>query len=231
VWIKQLGVRVFNSAISAFAVAAGLMIFPSLGLACEGGKTLFEDKFEKLNPAWGFSLDPATEKIDPSGYAVDFPPNAYRRGLSQIGYYNDHVVCATFTTTFTCTNRDTCESQPYVGLVVLANDNKNFYTFEVSGAYSSYSLTRVQNGKYLFPVAWTALPDNKKFISGEKFEIQATVKGSTMSFKVNGKPVLDFEGVAPEGGSLVGFEVSTTSTDTKNSQISVSSVVVKELSQ
>ena len=106
--IKRLGVRVFKSAINAFAVAAGIMIFPSLALACEGGKTLFEDKFAKLNPAWGFSLDPATEKIDPSGYAVDFPPNAYRRGLSQVGYYNDYVACATFTVNFTCTNKDAC---------------------------------------------------------------------------------------------------------------------------
>ena len=226
-----MGVRVFKSAISAFAVAAGIMIFPSFGLACEGGKTLYEDKFEKLNPAWGFTIDPATEKIDPSGYAVDFPPNAYRRGLSQIGYYNDHVFCATFTTSFTCTNKDACESQPFVGLVVLANDAKNYYAFEVATGYGNYSLSRVQNGKYLYPIGWTALPDNKKFASGEKFEIQATVKGSTMSSKVNGKPVLDFEGVAPEGGSLIGFEVGTYASDTKNSQMSLSNVVVKELPQ
>jgi hypothetical protein len=227
----MMGVRVFKSVVKALTVAAGIVIFPSLGVACEGGKTLFEDKFTKLNPAWGFSLDPATEKIDPSGYAVDFPPNAYRRGLSQVGYYNDYVACATFTINFTCTNKDACESSPYVGLVILGNDNKNFYTFEVGMAYSSYNLTRVQNGKWLFPIAWTALPDNKKFASGEKFEIQAIVKGSTMSFKVNGKSVTDFEGVAPADGSLVGFEVATTSADTKNSQISLSNFIVKELPQ
>jgi hypothetical protein len=224
-----MGVHMFKSAISAFTVAAGIMIFPSLGLACDGGKTLLEDKFEKLNPAWGFSLDPATEKIDANGYRADFPPNAYRRGISQLSYYTDYVACATFAMSFTCTNKDQCESLPYVGLVVLANDSKNYYAFEVSTAYGNYSLTRVQNNKWLFPIAWTALPDGKKFTSGEKIEIEAVVKGSTMKFKVNGKDVTDFEGVAPEGGSLIGFEVSTNSTDTANSQFSLSNVTVKEL--
>ena len=220
-----------KSVLGAIAVAAGMTLVPGIGLACEGGKTLLEDKFEKFNPAWGFTIDPASEKIDANGLSFDYPPNYYRRGISQLSYYNDYVACATFTVSFTCTNPDQCESQPYVGLVVLGNDNKNFYTFEVAAAYGTYSLSRVQNNKWLYPIGWTALPDGKKFMSGEKIELQATVKGSNMKFKVNGKEVLEFDGVAPEGGSLVGFEVGTYQIDTKNSQFSLSNVTVKELPQ
>jgi hypothetical protein len=66
-------------------------------------------------------------------------------------------------------------------------------------------------------------------MSGEKFEIEAVVKGPSMKFKINGKDVAEFEGVAPDGGSLVGFEVSTNGTDTKNTQFSLSNVTIKEL--
>jgi hypothetical protein len=220
-----------KSACGAIVAAAATLLFPAVGLACDGGKTLLEDKFEKLNPAWGFTLDAATEKLDSNGLSFDYPPNYYRRGLSQLSYYSDYVACATFTVKFTCTNANQCESQPYVGLVVLANDSKNFYTFEVSAPYGTYSLSRVQNNKWLYPVSWTALPDGKKFMSGERLELQATVKGSNMKFKVNGKDVLDFDGVAPDGGSLVGWEVGTYQVDTKNSQFSLSNVTIKELPQ
>jgi hypothetical protein len=219
-----------KSLVCAAAVSAAAMFVPSLGVACEGGKVLFEDKFEKFNPAWGFTLDAATEKIDPNGLSFEYPPNFYRRGISQLSYYNDYVACATYTVSFTCTNSSQCESQPSAGLIVLAGDTKNFYTFAVSPSYGTYSLSRMQNNKWLTPVAWTAMADGKKFSSGERFEIQATVKGSNMKFKVNGKDVLEFDGVAPEGGSLVGFEVSTYQSDTKNSQFTLSGVTVKELS-
>jgi hypothetical protein len=218
-----------KSVIGAIAVVAGTMLVPTLGQACEGGKVLLEDKFDKLNPAWGFTLDAATEKLDANGLSADAPPNYYRRALSQLSYYTDYVACATFTTVFTCTNTSQCESQPYVGIVVLAGDSKNFYTFEVSPSYNTYSLSRVQNNKWLYPIGWTAMPDNKKFATGEKIELEAAVKGSNMKFKVNGKQVLEFEGVAPDGGSLVGFELSTFASDTKNSRFQLSNFTVKEL--
>lgn len=217
-----------KSAIAAVVVAAGTTLVPSLGQACEGGKVLLEDKFEKLNPAWGFSLDPKTEKIEAGGYKADFPPNSYRRGLSQLSYYTDYVACVTFTMNFTCTDANKCETQGYFGIVVLAADNKNFYTFDISPPYGTYSLYRVQNDKWLTPVSWTALPDTK-FKPGEKVELQATVKGGNMKFKVNGKQVLEFDGVAPDGGSLVGFELASMSADTKNTTFDLTNFTVKEL--
>lgn len=220
-----------KSLIAAIVVLVGTMLVPSLALACEGGKVLFEDKFEKFNPAWGFTLDPKTEKLDASGLVFDYPPNSYRRGISQLSFYTDYVACVTFTVKFTCTDPAKCETQPYFGLVVLAADSQNFYAFDVAPATNTFGLYRMQNNKWLNPIAWTAMPDNKKFANSEKVEVQATVKGGNMKFKVNGKDLLEFDGVAPDGGSLVGFEMTTISSDTKNTLFNLSNVTIKELPQ
>src|SRR4051812_24159614 len=92
------GVDMLKSGIAAIVLTAGMTIAPSLALAaCEGGKVLFEDKFARLNPAWGFSLDPKMEKVDATGYVADFPPNSARRAISQMGYFDDYVACVTIT--------------------------------------------------------------------------------------------------------------------------------------
>lgn len=218
-----------KSVIAAIVVLAGTMLAPTLGVACEGGKVLLEDKFTKLSPAWGFSLDPKTEKVDAGGYTVDFPPNNYRRGLNQAGYFdNNYVACATFVMNFVCSDPAKCENQGYLGLVVLGADSKNFYTFDLSPPFGTYSVFRVQNDKWLTPVPWTAIPDTK-FKPGDKIELQATVQGGNMKFKVNGKDVVEFDGIAPDGGSLVGFELASMQADTKNTQFSLSNFTVKEL--
>lgn len=214
---------------TALCTLAGLLACAGASFACEGGKTLMEDKFTKLNPAWGFSLDTNTEKIDGNGYFADFPPNSYRRGLSQLSYYTDYVACATWTVNYVCTSSSSCEGSPQAGLIVLAADDKNFYTFDIAPAYGSFDLTRQQNGKWLYPIGWTLLPSGKKFTSGERFELSAVVKGSHVTFKLNGDTVTEFDAVAPEGGSLVGFQLTTSSMDTKNSQLSLSSYEVREL--
>lgn len=220
-----------KSIVGAIVVVAGTMLVPTLGLACEGGKVLLEDKFEKLNPAWGFTLDAAIEKVGPGGFVAEAPPNYYRRTLSQLSYYTDYVACATFKTTFTCTNTNQCESQPYVGIVVMSADTRNFYVFEVATSYNTYSLSRVQNNKWLYPVGWTAIPGGKAFKSGDTVEVQATVKGTNMKFAIDGQQVLEFDGAGPTDGSLVGFELSTYASDTKPSQFTMTNFTVKELPQ
>lgn len=222
------GARQVRRSFFWLATAAALLL-PAAAGACDGGATLMDDGFHTFSPAWGFALDPPSETIDGNGLSFAFGANRYRRGISQLSYYDDYVACATFRVTFTCTDAKQCETQPYVGLIVLGNDNRNFYTFEVSPATASFSLSRLQNNKWLYPVGWTPLPAGISVASGDLLELQATVKGSTMSFEVNGKDVLTFDGTAPEGGSLVGFEVGTHATDTAVSKISLSKVTVRSL--
>ena len=44
--------------LSAAAVATGIFLAPAAAFACEGGKVLMEDNFNKLNRAWGVAIDP-----------------------------------------------------------------------------------------------------------------------------------------------------------------------------
>ena len=50
-----------------------------------------------------------------------------------------------------------------------------------------------------------------------------------MTFKVNDRPVVEFEAMAPEGGSLVGFELAAAQTGNAKSQLNLSRFEVREL--
>ena len=50
-----------------------------------------------------------------------------------------------------------------------------------------------------------------------------------ITFKVNDRPVVEFEAMAPEGGSLVGFELAAAQTGNAKAQLNLSSFEVREL--
>jgi hypothetical protein len=214
---------------SAAIVAAGIALMPAAGFACEGGKVLMDDNFTKLNPAWGVSLNPPSETLDADGLSVDYAPGAVKRALSQWGFFDNAVTCATFSVSYRCGDPVKCDTQPYVGLVVLGSDLANYYTFEVAPLVGIYSIQRLQNNRWLTPVAWTRLPSGKRYLSGDKFELSAVVRGGQVTFKLNDQPVAEFEGLAPEGGSLVGFELAAAQRGDVKSRISLSNFEVREL--
>ena len=211
------------------AVLAGLVLAPSVAAACEGGRVLMDDSFAKLNPAWGVSLDQKTEKIDDKGLAVDYAPGGVKRALSQWGFFDNAVACASYTVEYKCTDPEKCETQPYVGLVVWGVDLANYYAFEVAPLVGIYSVQRLQDNRWLTPVAWAELPGGKKIASGEKFELSAVVKGNTVTFKLNDQVVTEFEALAPEGGSLVGFELAAAQDGEAKSKLGLSRFEVREL--
>jgi hypothetical protein len=214
---------------SAAAVAAGILLSQAAALACEGGKVLMEDNFSKLNRAWGVAIDPKLERVDGEGLSTDYPPGTVKRAISQWGFFDNAVACASFTVAYRCTDADKCETQPYVGLIVWGVDLENYYAFEVAPLVGIYSVQRLQNNKWLTPVSWTALPGGRKFAAGDKFEISAVMKGNLISFKVNDRPVIEFEAMAPEGGSLVGFELAAAQTGNAKTQLNLSRFEVREL--
>lgn len=218
-----------KAVVMTMAVAAGMVAVPSISSACEGGRVLMDDSFTKLNPAWGVSLDDKSERIDSNGLSVSYEPGGVKRALSQWGYFDNAVACATYTVEYQCTDAEKCETQPYVGLVVWGKDLANYYTFEVAPLVGIYSVQRLQDNRWLTPVAWSTLPDDKKFASGEKFEISAVVKGNQVTFKLNDQTVVEFEALAPEGGSLVGFEMAAAQNGSAKSDISLSRFEVREI--
>ncbi len=211
------------------ALMAALLAIPAIGHACEGGRVLMDDSFTKLNPAWGVSLDEKSEKIDSNGLSVSYAPGGVKRALSQWGFFDNAVACASFTVEYQCTDAEKCETQPYVGLVVWGSDLANYYTFEVAPLVGIYSVQRLQDNRWLTPVAWSKLPGGKKIDSGQKFELSAVVKGNQVTFKLDDQTVAEFEALAPEGGSLVGFEMAAAQNGSAKSDISLSRFEVREI--
>jgi hypothetical protein len=219
----------FKAILSAAAVVTSILLAPAAAFACEGGKVLMEDNFNKLNRAWGVAIDPKIERVDGEGLSTDYPPGTVKRAISQWGFFDNAVACATYTVAYRCTDADRCETQPYVGLIVWGVDLENYYAFEVAPLVGIYSVQRLQNNKWLTPVNWTALSGGRKFAAGDKFEISAVMKGNLITFKVNDRPVIEFEATAPEGGSLVGFELAAAQTGNAKTQLNLSRFEVREL--
>lgn len=215
--------------VSAAILAAGIALMPSAGFACEGGRVLMDDNFTKLNSAWGVSLNAPSETLDADGLTVDYQPGSVKRALSQWGFFDNAVACATFSVKYRCGDPAKCDTQPYVGLVVLGSDLANYYTFEVAPLVGIYSVQRLQNNRWLTPVAWTKLPSGKRYLSGSKFELSAVVQGGQVTFKLDDQVVAEFEGLAPEGGSLVGFELAAAQRGDVKSQLSLSNFEVREI--
>ena len=139
------------------------------------------------------------------------------------------MACASYTVDYQCTDAEKCETQPYVGLVVWGRDLANYYTFEVAPLVGIYSVQRLQDNRWLTPVAWSKLPGDKKIASGQKFELSAVVKGNKVTFKLDDQTVAEFEALAPEGGSLVGFELAAAQDGSAKSEISLSRFEVREI--
>ena len=91
------------------ALATGILMAPLAALACEGGKVLMEDNFSKLNRAWGVAIDPKLERVDGEGLSTDYPPGTVKRALSQWGFFDNAVVCATYKVAYNCTDADRCD--------------------------------------------------------------------------------------------------------------------------
>jgi hypothetical protein len=218
----------FRVFLSAVTVAAGILLTPA-AFACEGGKVLMEDNFSKLNRAWGVAIDPKLERVDGEGLSTDYPSGTVKRAISQWGFFDNAVACATYSVSYSCTDADRCETQPYVGMIVWGVDLENYYAFEIAPLVGIYSVQRLQNNKWLTPVNWTALPAGKKYKTGDKFEISAVMKGNMVTFKVDNRPVVEFEAMAPEGGSLVGFELAAAQTGRSKTQLNLSRFEVREL--
>lgn len=214
---------------SSAVVVAGILLAPVAAFACEGGKVLMEDDFNKLNRAWGVAIDPEIERIDGEGLSTDYPAGTVKRAISQWGFFDNAAVCATYKVTYNCTDADRCETQPYVGLIVWGTDLENYYAFEVAPLVGIYSVQRLQNNKWLTPVNWSALPGKKKFKAGETFELSAVMAGNKVTFKVDDRPVVEFEAIAPEGGSLVGFELAAAQTGRAKTQLNLSRFEVREV--
>jgi hypothetical protein len=178
--------------------AVGLALaWSASAIACGSGKILFEDKFDKLDPAWGVTLGDGWSVGQ--GLKMILKPGDTETHLNQASLYDNYEVCMTVSGQFT--GDDTID--PYI--IFWGADSDNFYEAGVGPHYGKYTVWRKQRTKWLNPVAWTETPTVKKG-SGAVNEVSVTVNGNHVVIDINGQQVTEFNGQPPDGGSQIGID-------------------------
>jgi hypothetical protein len=190
-------------------------------LACGSGKLLIEDKFETLDPAWGFEQNDAARSNGPGGLVYKLDPNDSIDLLNQAGLYDNYEVCAVFATEFPA------NAGGWVGVNFWGDDKNNVYEADIYPTSGAFGVGRYQNKKFLNPVP---SQDSDAINKGTSVtnEISVTVNGNKATIAINGKKAIDFTGQPPEGGSLFGLTFGTRKDDTGPSTIAVKDIQLRE---
>jgi hypothetical protein len=208
---------------TALALSGGLFLAGTDAIACGKGKLILEDKFETLNPAWGFDANEPTRSNGPDGLVYKLPPSDDVMSYNnQSDLYDNYEVCAVF-------NSNVPEkSNGMVGVVFWANDYNNKYRFEILPFNGTYELERKKNNKWIMPISATPSDAIQKGTNVTN-EISVTVKDNKATFAVNGKNVTGFTGAPPEGGSMFGFVMATDAKDSGPSTLNLKSIQLREV--
>lgn len=135
----------------ALIVIAGAVLGANLAEACGTGKLLFEDKFDTLNPVWGFGPNVPQRSIGPTGLTYSLTGNDVSADrLNQAELYQDHEICTVYSA------KVPEKSNTQVGINFWASDDKNMYSLYVYPFWGTYTILRYQNNKVLKPIPVTA---------------------------------------------------------------------------
>jgi hypothetical protein len=186
------------------------------------GKLIFEDKFQALDPAWGFDENVPNRSNGPDGLVYTWDPGNEVVLLNQSELYDNYEVCAVFAT------KVPAEAGAWCGVAFWGSDGKNLYEVDVFPALGRYAVSRIQNDKLLTPVSATSSDSIHKGTNVTN-EISVIVRANKATLAVNGKKVVDFSGRPPEGGSLFGFTLGTNPKDTGPSTITLKSIQLREV--
>ncbi len=180
-------------------VMAMAMVFLAVtpGLAA---KVLFEDKFTTLDPSWGFPS--ATISAKDGKLIITADKNMLKEYLNQANVLPNDME-ANYTLAFVKAADPIYGS----GLIFWAKDINESYSI-VTSANGWFAVLRYTSGRWLLPVAWHEEGALKKG-EGADNQVKVVTKGNQATIFINGKVVVSFAGQPPEGGSLIGFRVSS----------------------
>jgi hypothetical protein len=179
-------------------VASGSFQLLTAGLAA---KVLFEDKFTTLDPSWG-ALPSALINAKDGKLIITPDKNLSQTYLNQANILPNDME-ANYTVTFVKAAAPAYAS----GLVFWAKDFDNWYSFEINAVGFFHVLWHTRD-RYLTPVAWREDASLKKG-EGAENQVKVVTKGNQATIFINGKEVVSFTGQPPQGGSLIGFIVSS----------------------
>ena len=192
-------------------------------IACGNGKLILEDKFETLNPAWGFEANDPSRSNGTGGLVYKVKPgDGSLSQHNQSDLYDNYEVCAVFATNVAE------NSSAWVGVRFWANDYNNTYQVNIFPFDGAYGLGRRKNGKWIFPIAETPSDAIQKGTNVTN-EISVTVNGNKATLAVNGKKITDYTGAPPEGGSVFGFDVGIGDDDQGPATLTLKSIQLREV--
>lgn len=172
--------------------------------------------------SWGFAAEDDTRTYGPSGATWVVQPNSSWSPLNQTSLYDDFELCAKVSMDYPET------SNGWVGVTFWGVDSSNNYSVDIYPKDGGIGVFRLQKGKALKPAPYQtsdAVLKDPKAVN----EISVVVKGKHATVTVNGKQVVEFNGIPPEGGGLVGIDLGTGSEDSGPSSITFADFQVRAL--
>ena len=181
-------------------LALALMTGIGAAGAAEGGKVLFQDNFDTLDPTWG----QATNEISVENHQIVLKPEAnFSLWVpSNAGIYDDVDLSADFTAV-AAVDADSS----YAGLIFWYADDDNFYAFEYD-ANGKSSVWRRQRGRWLKQVSWQPA-DGAKPNDGAVNTLRVVTIGNQATFYINGSKFSSLKGTPPENGQQIGMIASS----------------------
>ena len=184
------------------ALAGILLLGGQNALACGNGKLLFQDKFQTVDPRWGFAAIDPTRSVGADGLSYSSPGlQMYSvNQINQASLYDDYEVCAHITMKYSDE-----KSNAFAFVTFWADDSFNKYAFSSSSMDGTYSVSRTQKSKLLTQIPWGEPTPAINKGSGVVNELSVAVRGNHAVFSINNQKVDEFDGQAPDGGSKIGF--------------------------
>lgn len=163
-------------------------------------KVLFEDKFTTLDPAWGAPSKLIT--VEDGKLIITGEKNLADNFLNQAG-----ILLNDMEASYTMSITNAANPNYGSGLLFWARDYDAWYCILIN-ANGWFAVQQYTAGRFLLPVSWR---ESDAISKGEdrKNEVKVVTKGNRATIFVNGKEIISFTGQPPQGGSLIGFRVTS----------------------
>ena len=189
-------------------------------LACGDGDVLFEDKLQTPDPSWNLDGNNPNRTTGPNGATWTVQPDTSVSPLNQSSFYEDFEVCVTGSMA------EPSKSGGWVGVAFWGTDTSNVYIADVFPRDGSFGIFRLQNNKLLKPVS-VRKNDAIKTEANAQNEISVVGKGNHAILTINGKKVIEFNGIPPQGGGLVGIDFGAPKDDAGDSKVTFTNFQVR----
>lgn len=179
---------------AVFCIAAVACSLPAL--ACQGGETLFDDRFDSFGSSWG---SPTANIFNQGGrLIIKLEAAKIDWAINNTPPYGDIDACVNSTWV---DGGD--PNKTWVGMIFWYQDPQNFYALGVSPLGTS-AVWRLQRNRWLQQVQWV---DTKEVRTGAGAlnSLRVVTKGNIATLYVNDVQVRQLKGHPPPGGQLIGL--------------------------